>query len=415
MHRDINVNLLNLVLSLSDALDLAGPEISQHQIRTAFIVWELGRAANMRSELLDQLFISALFHDIGALSPDEKIAVHNDQVADLDAHCIRGQRLLETVPMFKPCAGIVRFHHRLWPDWDNTTETDLGLQSQILGLADRLERFIDRDIYILHQNEDLISRISSLSNHEINPLVIDLLKSVAVREDFWLDIVSPRLYAILLRNAPCRGVEIELEQLIVISEFVRNLIDFRSEFTITHSAGVSAAASTIADLFGLTELETELMKVAGNLHDLGKVAIPNAILEKPDKLTDQEFAVMRQHTYLTHTVLGSIGGIQQITEWAAFHHEKLDGSGYPFHLDAKRINTGARIVAVADVFTALAEDRPYRKGLNKEGVLSVLRDWGAKNLLDKNIIGLVDGHYEQIHRLTGEAQRKANDTYRLIN
>ena len=72
-------------------------------------------------------------------------------------------------------------------------------------------------------------------------------------------------------------------------------------------------------------------------------------------------------------------------------------------------------MAVADVFTALAEDRPYRKGLNKEGVLSVLREWGAKNLLDKNIIGLVDGHYEQIHWLTGEAQRKANDTYRLIN
>jgi HD-GYP domain-containing protein (c-di-GMP phosphodiesterase class II) len=70
MHRDINVNLLNLVLSLSDALDLAGPEISQHQIRIAFIVWELGRAANMRSELLEQLFISALFHDIGALSLD---------------------------------------------------------------------------------------------------------------------------------------------------------------------------------------------------------------------------------------------------------------------------------------------------------------------------------------------------------
>jgi len=108
------------------------------------------------------------------------------------------------------------------------------------------------------------------------------------------------------------------------------------------------------------------MEVAGNLHDLGKMVIPNSILNKPDKLNKEETAIMRQHTYFTYTVLNSIGGISQIAEWAAFHHERLDGSGYPFHLGADKLGIGSRIMAVADVFTAISEDRPYRKGMSQQ-------------------------------------------------
>ena len=414
MYQSVNINLLNLTLSLSDALDLSHPSLFQRQIRSAFVAWQLGRAASLPPEPLRNLFISALFNDLGALSPDEKVALYRGQAENLDGHCVRGERLLQTVPIFEPCAKIVRCHHKSWRDWDEPIENQLVLQSQILLLADTLERFINRDQYILHQNDQLTSRLASLSDNQIHPYVIDLLKHIGRREDFWLDITSPRLYSILLHGGPCRGIEVGLSELIIISEFVRNLIDFRSKFTVTHSAGVSTAGSMIATLFGLTELESELMKVAGNLHDLGKVAIPNSILEKSGKLTDEEFAVMRQHTYVTHTVLNSIGGIQQIAEWAAFHHERLDGSGYPFHLTAKKLGIGSRIISIADVFTALAEDRPYRKGMNKNDVMPILKDLGNKRLLDIRIIELLDANYEQIHWATSEAQEKAMYTYHQI-
>ncbi len=414
MYHNISINLLNLVLSLSDALDLGNVKLFQRQIRSAFVAWKLGQAADLPPEPLKNLFIAALFHELGALSPDEKVALYRGQAQNLDVHCVRGERLLQTVPVFEPCAKIVRCHHKSWKDWNEPIENQLVLQSQILFLADTLERFIKRDQYILHQNDELLSRVSSLSDNQIHPLVIDLLKYVGRREDFWLDITSPRLYSLLLHSAPCQGIEVELGQLTIISEFVRNLIDFRSKFTVTHSAGVSAAASMIAGLFGLTEVETELMKVAGNLHDLGKVAIPNSILEKSSKLTDEEFAVMRQHTYVTYMVLSSIGGIQQIAEWAALHHERLDGSGYPFHLTSKEIGIGSRIVAIADIFTALAEDRPYRRAMNKNDTMSILKDLGNKRLLDMNIIKLLDANYEQIHWLTSEAQEKAMNTYLQI-
>jgi HD-GYP domain-containing protein (c-di-GMP phosphodiesterase class II) len=414
MYLNVHIYLLDLALCLSDALDLGSARLFQRQIRSAFVAWELGRAARLSSEPLQNLFLAALLHDLGALSPHEKIALCSGQTERLDEHCLRGERLLQTVPIFEPCAKIVRNHHRPWRDWSEPIENQLMLQSQILFLADTLERFVNRDEYILHQNDELISRVSSLSDNQIHPLVIDLLKSVAGNQGFWLDMTSPKLYSLLQQSAPCRGIEVELDHFITLSELARNLVDFRSRFTVTHSTGVSIAASTIAKLFGLTELETELMKVAGNLHDVGKMAVPNSILEKDSKLTGKEFAVIQQHAYMTYMTLSSIGGMQQVTAWAGFHHERLDGSGYPFHLDRKLIDTGSRIVSVADVFTALAEDRAYRQGLNKNDVMSILKDLGNKHLLDISIIELLDTNYEQIHGLTSEGQKTAMDRYLQI-
>ena len=103
--------------------------------------------------------------------------------------------------------------------------------------------------------------------------------------------------------------------------------------------------------------------------------------------------------------------MRQIAEWAGFHHEKLDGSGYPFHMDASKINTGARIIAVADIFTALAENRPYRKGMGKSDIISVLKDLRSKNHLDKNVVGIVESNYDAIIASTVHKQNEARESY----
>ena len=194
MYLNVRLYLLDLALCLSEALDLGSARLFQRQIRSAFVAWELGKAARLSSEPLRYLFIAALLHDLGALSPHEKIALCRGQTQNLDDHCLRGERLLQMVPIFEPCAKIVRNHHRPWRDWSEPIENQLMLQSQILFLADTLERFVNRDEFILHQNDELVSRVSSLSDNQIHPLVIDLLKSVAGNQGFWLDITSPKLY-----------------------------------------------------------------------------------------------------------------------------------------------------------------------------------------------------------------------------
>jgi HD-GYP domain-containing protein (c-di-GMP phosphodiesterase class II) len=196
-----------------------------------------------------------------------------------------------------------------------------------------------------------------------------------------------------------------------ISEMFRNLIDFRSPFTAAHSSGVAATASSIANCLGLTETEIELMEVAGNLHDLGKMAVPNSVINKPDKLTADEYAIVRQHPYFTYSVLRTIGGMRQIAEWAAFHHEKLDGSGYPFHIDARKLDTGSRIIAVADIFTALAENRPYRNAMGKSEIISILKGLSSKSHLDNHVVGVLESNYDEIVASTVRKQNEARGSY----
>jgi len=411
MYQNVSINLLNLILSLSDALDLASPELSQHQLRTAFIVWEISKAAGLPSTDIEQLFIVSLLHDVGALSLENKITLHQGEETDPEIHCILGERMLRHLPIFGLSSKIIRFHHTEWQALEGRTKEPLIFSSQILFLADVLERSVDRQTYILHQDRELVARISALSRTGIDPEVVQVFKSVAVREDFWLDLVSPRLYSLLLHDGPSRGVEIDLVFLKPISELFRNIIDFRSRFTSTHSSGVATSASEISRFLGLTETEIGLMEVAGNLHDLGKMVIPNSILDKPDKLNKAETAIMRQHTYFTYTVLNTIGGILQIAEWAAFHHERLDGSGYPFHLGADKLSLGARIMSVADIFTALAEDRPYREGLEQREVISILRGLCAKNFIDRIVLRVLEENYEEILTLTKKKQAEAKEYY----
>ena len=314
VHRNTNVNLGNLVLSLSDTMDLASPLLTQHQMRTAFIVMQMGKAAKYPGTKLENLFIAALLHDIGAFSLEEKIAIRNSELRNVEEHCIRGESLLSTIPLLKDAAKIVRFHHQGWSSWKDPIEDSIVIDSQLLFLADFVERQIVRNRYILHQHHDIIKKISSLSGYSIHPHVADLFIAISRREEFWLDLVSGKLYAIMLNESPFRTSEIDFSEIAIISKLFRDIIDFKSRFTATHSFGVAAAASMMAGYFGLSDTEIGLMEVAGNLHDLGKLAIPNSILDKPAGLTKAEMAIMKSHTYYTYSVINMIEGLDQIAD-----------------------------------------------------------------------------------------------------
>ncbi len=105
MYQSITLDLLNLVLSFSDALDLASPELAQHQLRTAFITWEIGKAAHWSADAVERTFVAALLHDVGALSPEEKVEILRGTVATPENHALLGEALLKQAPIFEPSAG----------------------------------------------------------------------------------------------------------------------------------------------------------------------------------------------------------------------------------------------------------------------------------------------------------------------
>jgi len=412
MQRQISVNLGNLLLSLSEITDIANPSIAQHQQRTAFIAMEIAKHAGLEADMLENIFTAALLHDIGAISIEEKLAIHSSVgPMDYTLHCVRGELLLEQTPWLKKISKIVRYHHKRWEDWTESIKNPDVFASQVVLLADYVERLIDRDKYILHQNKNIIERVNDIKNKLVHEQIVNYFIEASKREEFWLDLVSSRLYPVLLHNGPYRNVEIDLKGIALIAEVYRDIIDFKSPFTATHTTGVSACAEILSQLFGLTELEINLMKIAGNLHDVGKLIVPNSILEKPAKLTVDEFAVMRCHTYYTFYVINTIGGLQQIAEWAAYHHEKLNGNGYPFHCKADEIDTGARIMAVADIFTAISEDRPYRGSMNKEEVYKTIKTESDKKILDSRIVDLLFDKYDTVNSYVRERQSAAKDFY----
>jgi HD-GYP domain-containing protein (c-di-GMP phosphodiesterase class II) len=208
------------------------------------------------------------------------------------------------------------------------------------------------------------------------------------------------------------SIEMDMDNLLAFGKFISQSIDFRSRFTATHSTGVGTVAEALARIIGFSDRERKMIYVAGCLHDLGKMAVPTEILEKPGKLTDAEFNIIRSHTYHTYRSLETISAFDTINKWASFHHEHLDGTGYPFHYKKADLPLGSRIMSVADVFTAITEDRPYRKGMDTQNALKVLEDMSRNSALDADIVSMLEEHFDDINALRITAQNTADSEYR---
>jgi putative nucleotidyltransferase with HDIG domain len=158
-----------------------------------------------------------------------------------------------------------------------------------------------------------------------------------------------------------------------ICEAFADVVDAKSHFTFRHSVGVADAAFGIAQTMGLSPDRVQLVRRAALLHDIGKLSISNTILDKKGHLSASEWKAVYQHPIITRLILQRVSSFREMAVIAGEHHEKLDGSGYPNRLRAKDLSIESRIVAVADVYAALSEDRPYRAGIKADETVSIMR------------------------------------------
>ncbi len=190
----------------------------------------------------------------------------------------------------------------------------------------------------------------------------------------WSGLESPDLLDKVIALEPeQRRITANEDAIDNICQAFAEVIDAKSPFTYRHSTGVAEASMDIARWFGMKPRDLKLLRRAALLHDLGKLSVPNMILEKPGKLTDEEWIVVKKHPYYTLEILRRIPGFEALGEEAAAHHEKLDGSGYWRGLAAEQLSTFARILAVADIFDALRAKRPYRDSTPLDKTFSILR------------------------------------------
>lgn len=166
------------------------------------------------------------------------------------------------------------------------------------------------------------------------------------------------------RSTPCSTLALTLHQL---AESLGRAVDAKDAWTCAHSEEVAVVSQILALNMGFTPNQAELVHLAGHLHDIGKIGIPDAILQKPGALTAEEFEVIKRHPVIGEAIVQPIkvlNGACGVARMIRHHHERYDGSGYPDGLDGSAIPMGARILAVADSLSAMMQERPYKKAMS---------------------------------------------------
>lgn len=415
---EIEVNLFDMVLCLARAIDFLHPAVSEHHLRVAYVASCVAEELGLDAARIQDVLIAGALHDLAAAcSPawsgllDEALTqdlLSRHQVpAELHRHGLQGYLMLRDFPPFAQAACAIRFHHVDWDDGRGSEYAGLPvpLASHILRIADRIAVLPDERRNVLEQAGAMRAALAAGAGRLFHPELVGVFEALSQRESFWLDLVSRHKDQVVRRRFGNATVSLDLDGLHALSRILGKIIDYRSAFTATHSSGVAATSEDLALRLGLARSHSRLIGVAGYLHDIGKLAVPPALLDKPGKLTAQEMLIVKQHPYYTHQILSTVPGLEDVTAWASLHHERLDGTGYPFRTRA--IPLGARIIAVADVFTAITEDRPYRRGMPRAECLAVLDKLVHEGAIDGDVVATLRGDFDAIEQVRNRSQQAA--------
>lgn len=387
-----NVNLHEVVYSLSNALDLVGVSHIHHGKRVAYMATEVGKQLGWNGAMLDELFQSAVLHDVGV----SKTQVHK-HLAELEwelekDHCIVGHDLLRGCSLLGHLAPNILYHHTHWEALERLELADATkLIANCIYMVDRVDVQTLREITdgrdILLGKERICAVIGQHAGDWFYPGLVEAFMEVSKSDAFWFRLEREHVNGYLATWLSHSGERaVSFGELKSIVEVFSHVVDAKSSFTKEHSEGVARLAHHLGKEFGLSEESCELLELAGLLHDIGKLRVPDELLEKPGGLSETEHCIMHRHSFDTYDILKNVKGMEQVATWASQHHERVDGSGYPYMTGEQGISIEARILAVADVFQALAQRRPYREALPPEQILRILRLEADNGKLDKNVV-----------------------------
>ena len=406
------LSIYDFVKTVSDVIDLTSPLVSSHHKRVANIACNIAQRMNLPNDEIQDIVLASMLHDIGAFSINERICARVFESFDGDScqHALIGYRLLKCFEPLEKAAELVKHHHTNYSTHGNS----IPIGSHIIHLADRSVILFEDDSEILAQIPNMLETI--FHKHTMfHPDALEVLMCLAGLENVWIETFSQSHDEAILNKIEFAKEVTCLETLRSFARFIARIIDFRSRFTATHSSGVAAVAMELSTVFGFSEMECKQMEIAGFLHDLGKLAIPGEVLEKKGALSNDEFSIIKKHAYYTYAILSKLNGMEQIAVWAAHHHERQDGNGYPFHVHGRDSPMLARIMAVSDIMTALSEDRPYRPGMNRADVLSIIFSMAKNGGLDMNIAELADKNFHRINTVRIKAQEDARKEYEFFH
>jgi len=398
---EYNINLHQAVYSLSDALDLVGVTHIHHGKRVAYMAAEVAKYLGWEGQKLDDLFQAGILHDAGVSKTHIHSRLTQLEWENEEEHCEAGARLLASTPLLSKLTDFVRYHHTHWSALQSLDLSETAkLSANCIYLVDRVDILtlasLKDQSNILLGKDETRELIRSKSGDWFCPELVEAFMEVSASEAFWFRLESEHVNSYTATWIAHEHYQnISFSDLRGLIHLFSVIVDAKSSFTREHSEGVANLARYLGMLFGLSERNCEMLEMAGLLHDLGKLRVPDEYLEKTQRLTPEEYTIVQRHSFDTFNILKNIHGLQEVATWAGQHHERVDGSGYPYHLVKRQLSLEARIIAVADVFQALAQKRPYRDALPKDTVMGILREQAENGKLDSDIVLKVEQNLQE--------------------
>ncbi len=395
MSSEVIVNTEQIVNVISTTLSLIDKRLVRHGERVAYIADRIFAHSSITNLNYDKLMQLCAFHDIGAYKTEE---IDNMLVFDnenLWSHSAYGYIFLREMTPLNEYAEAILYHHLPYNRYGTVDSKYLDYSAYIF-LADRL------DMLIMGRKEK--TDISVLVDNNRGRFMPELLEALerAENEDHIVEAILDESYReemrkIMERMKISRQESEEYLKMLVYS------IDFRSEHTVTHTINTTAISMELARRYGLDDEEIKKIYYGALVHDLGKIAIPLDILEFPGKLTDEQMDVMRKHVSYTEDIVNGLIN-DEIMKIAVRHHEKLDGKGYPHGLTAKELSIPERIVAIADIVSALTSRRSYKDIFPKDKTISILTDMKERGQLDGDICDIAINQFDEIMEATDRSR-----------
>jgi len=415
--------LSEILGAFSYALDLTEGQPAGHSIRACWIGTQVAMALGMNGEELRDIYYAVLLKDLGCsanaarvsemfagddreLKHDFKLigpqpedfggfiasgvgvgatpAVREQALCNLvqnggeimtdimATRCSRGADIARQLRFSEDVAQAIA---HLDEHWDGSG-LPLGIAGRDIHLGGRIALLAQvADVFYSARGKDAaLAEVRNRAGSWLDPELCAIFEKLSGASGFWeelaLDDLPEQLWAL---EPAAQYVTVDEDYLDDISFAFGRVIDAKSPYTAGHSERVGMIADKIAEHLAMDEQGRRVLRRAAILHDVGKLGVSSAILEKPGKLDAEEWQIMQSHAAHTTNILGQIGVMSDMAMIAGSHHERLDGKGYPLGLDERSIAMESRIITVADIYDALTTDRPYRKAMSTEKAMAILQ------------------------------------------
>ncbi|MGF1754831.1 HD domain-containing protein [Vibrio makurazakiensis] len=409
---DVTVDLRRALLGIAKALNNIGIESQNHGQRVGYIAYRCALSVGWEEEQAQLAFYLGLIHDCGVTDNDELVELFSVLAPKgTKKHCLKGYSILKECSVLSIFALPVLHHHTPWHELKDLPISAFEKElAAIVMLADRVDYLYcdtasDRFGNLTHQCKEYIAHcLTACADDMFESNLVQHMCELVVNDDFWfsMDISYIEHMSSKFEPIPFFSQHMSLNETIAFGEFIAKVVDAKSAFTFQHSLKVGQLSEYLAKQLGYSSSTQKKLYLAGLVHDVGKLQTPMDVLHKPSGLTDEEYCCIKKHATDTRFALQELFSSDQICDWASNHHERLDGSGYPFGKTAEYLDQPSRIVAVVDVFQALSQSRPYREGMSLPQTLAIIEAQVELNQLDREVFDCLKKNAEYCFELSTE-------------